>query len=83
MSSAQDVKPFSVLRVLRDKYGWQSACHFVTLMCLLQTHGSACIVRPARKNALHPDAANMQLPMPRTMGRQTAVRSGVQIFIIT
>jgi len=38
VSSIQNVKPLSV-RVLRDKYGWQRACHFVTVMCLTQTHG--------------------------------------------
>ena len=53
VSSIQDVKPLSVLRVLRDKYGLQRGCLFVTVMCLTQTPGSACIVRPARKNALH------------------------------
>ena len=82
MSSVQDVKPLSVLRILRDKYGWQRACHFVTVMCLLQTRGSACIVLPARKNALHLDTVNMQLPLLRTMGRQTALHGRVQIFII-
>jgi hypothetical protein len=53
VSSVQDVKPLNVLRVLRDKYGWQRACHFVMVMCLTDTLGSACIVRPARKKALH------------------------------
>jgi hypothetical protein len=56
-------------KILRDKYGWQRACHLVMVMCLTQTHGSAsALCGPHLRTSCPRIPVNMQLPTLCTMG---------------